>query len=267
MLISHFMRNGTPPIQSLTRTLHMLEAIIADGGQSSVSGVARRAGIPIATAHRQVRTLVEAGYLTPCGRGRHVAGGGLLGLAMRLDEKQVIVNVAAPLLQELAAQVRATVQLGTLENDMVTYRLKTGRGAGGLFTRVGMQLEAYCSGIGKILLAHLGAEERETYLASGPFVALTERTIVDPAALRRELEQARASGYALDDGEIFPDLRCIAMPIRRSDGAVPAAISVSRVISGGDPLPDATLLPLLSDTARLIEQRVFGVASPPPTPA
>jgi IclR family transcriptional regulator, acetate operon repressor len=91
------MRDGTPQIRSLGRTLSMLESIIADGGRGSVSGLARQIGMPIATAHRQVTTLVTEGYLTPSGRGRHVAGSRLLGLLHRLDQKQVVANVAVDL--------------------------------------------------------------------------------------------------------------------------------------------------------------------------
>ncbi|OZA72866.1 MAG: hypothetical protein B7X78_00065 [Sphingomonadales bacterium 39-62-4] len=133
------MRDGTPHILSLKRTLSMLEAVIADGGRSNVSGLARQIGVPMATAHRQVTTLVAEGYLTPSGGGRHVAGSRLLGLLHRLDEKQVVANVAAPLLHRLAVRVRSVVQLGTFENDMVTYRIKTGRGASDLFTRIGIK--------------------------------------------------------------------------------------------------------------------------------
>lgn len=234
----------------------MLEAVIADGGRSSVSGLARQIGMPIATAHRQVTTLVAEGYLTPSGGGRHVAGSRLLGLLHRLDEKQVVANVAAPLLHQLAARVRSVVQLGTFENDMVTYRIKTGRGASDLFTRIGMQLEAYCSGIGKVLLAHLPKHEREAYLAGGPFVPLTPKTIVDPSLLREELDRICLKGFALDDGEIAADLRCMAVPLRKRDGSVLAAISVSQAAARartGDP----DLLVWLTETARRIEHEAF----------
>lgn len=251
------MRNSTPQIASLKRTLVMLETVIADGGRSTVSDLARQAGMPVATAHRQVTTLVAAGYLAPAGKGRHVAGSRLLGLAHRLDEKQVIVNMAAPILHQLAVTLRSAVQLGTFENDMVTYRLKTGRGAAGLFTRVGMQLEAYCSGIGKVLLAHLPEEERETYLAGGPFVALTDRTITDPARLREELARVQAQGFALDDGEIAPDLHCMAVPIRRTDGTVLAAISATQFASSRHRMADAPLLALLREAAARIEHKAF----------
>lgn len=251
------MSGGTPRISSLKRTLAMLEAVIADDGCTSVAGLARQIGMPMATAHRQVTTLVAEDYLTASGGGRHVAGARLLGLLHRLDEKQIIANVAAPLLHGLAARVRSVVQLGTFENDMVTYRIKSGRGANALFTRVGMQLEAYCSGMGKVLLAHLPEAEREVYLAGGPFVALTERTIVDPARLREELEAVRVQGFAIDDEEIAHGLRCLAVPLRRSDGKVLAAISVSQAVSSRHRLDDTPLLALLTETALAIENEAF----------
>lgn len=235
----------------------MLEAVIADGGRNSLSGLARQTGMPVATAHRQVTTLVAEGYLTPSGGGRHVAGPRLLGLLHRLDEKQVVANVAAPLLHRLAARVRSVVQLGTFENDMVTYRIKTGRGANDLFTRIGMQLEAYCSGIGKVLLAHLPEHGRDAYLAGGPFVALTERTIVDPDRLRAELDGIYQCGYAIDDEEIAPGLRCMALPLHNSAGTVIAAISVSQALSSRHRLDDPELLGLLMETARAIEREAF----------
>lgn len=256
------MSNGTPHLSSLLRTLTMLEAVIADGGRSTVSELARRTGMPGATAHRQVATLVKAGYLSVSATGRHIAGSRLLGLSLLLDEKQIIVNKAAPVLHRLASAVGSVVQLGTFENDMVTYRLKTGQGAAGLFTQVGMQLEAYCSGMGKVLLAHLPEEERERYLAQGPFVALTGTTITDPARLRQELLSVRSRGHALDQGEIAPDLRCIAVPILRQDGFAPAAISVSRTLSPGDPGDHADDLSLLLDAAREVAAQVYHAAGP-----
>jgi DNA-binding IclR family transcriptional regulator len=119
--------------------------------------------------------------------------------------------------------------MGTFESDMVTYRVKTGENAGELFTRVDMQLEAYCSGMGKVLLAFLPAAERAAYLAGGPFVELTPTTITDPQDLARELARVGQQGFAEDRGETVPDLFCLAVPIRRPDGSVPAAISVSRL--------------------------------------
>ena len=251
-------RNCTPQIAARGRTLALLEAVIADGGRSSVAALARATGVPVATAHRQVVSLVAAGYLGLSDRGRYIPGPRLLGLVHRLDVRQVIVNIASLPLHELAVDTGCVVQLGTFENDMVTYRIKTGEGAGSLFTRVGMQLEAYCSGMGKVLLAHLPEAQRRAYVAGGPFVALTARTITDPAELDDELGRVRSRGYAIDDGEIADGLVCVAVPIQAPDGQVHAAISVSRT-SSADSSPGITdILEKLRVTARKIEQAAFG---------
>ncbi|MBP6112113.1 MAG: IclR family transcriptional regulator [Sphingobium sp.] len=251
------MRNGTPSILSSSRTLAMLESVISDGGTSSITALARASGVPVPTAHRQVHTLVEAGWLSSTVNGRHVAGPRLIGLLHRLDEKQIIANIAAPMLHRLAAKVRCIVQLGTYENEMVTYRIKTGQGASGLFPRIGMQLEAYCSGIGKVLLANLPAAERTAYLANGPFVPLTERTITNPALLAEELTLVAGQGYAVDDGEIAHGLVCIAVPIRKPDGSVPAAISVSRFETEQSRPDRETITALLRSAAQEIETAAF----------
>lgn len=251
------MRNGVPTIASFGRVLAMLEAVIADGGQSTIAAIARSISMPVATAHRQVATLVAEGYLVVGPRGRHLAGPRLFGLLHRLDEKQIIVGCAAPLLHKLASDLGSVVQLGTFENDMVTYRIKTGEGASDLFTRVGMQLEAYCSGIGKVLLAHLPEGQLRAYLATGPFPALTKRTITDPEVLLAELKLVAERGYAVDDQEIAEGLYCLAAPLSGPDGRVLAAVSVSQMIDGMRPTSE--VLPVLRQTAALIEQAAFGI--------
>lgn len=230
----------------------MLEAVIVDSGCRSIAAIARDMGIPVSTAHRQVKTLAQEGYLTPVPGGRYAGGRRLLDLLHLIDDKQLVTSAAAPLLDRLAAELNCIVQLGTLENEMVTYRLKTGRGADDLFTRIGMQLEAYCSGMGKVLLAHLPRLEREAYLAGGPFVALTSRTIVAPDALHAELTRVRERGYAIDDGEVADDIFCVAVPIVRPDGSVVAALSASQSRSEGKMTDHAALGERLSTAARRI---------------
>lgn len=251
------MRTKTPRIAALQRTLAMLEAVVADGGTNSVAGIARALGMPVATAHRQVTTLVDEGYLAPVGKGRHIAGPRLRSLLAMADEKRIVAVTAAPILRRLAAKVGAVAQLGTLENDMVTYQLKAGEAAPELFTKVGLQLEAYCSAIGKVLLAHLPDDARDAYLAGGPFVALTARTITDPAALAEELRRVRSQGFATDNGEIAEGLLCMAVPVRKGDGSVPAAISVSQLATQSRRTKAENLLPLLQAAAGEIEGLVF----------
>jgi len=235
----------------------MLEAVIADGGNRSIAAIARAIDMPVSTAHRQVATLVAQGYLATARGGHHIAGPRLISLLHLLDEKQIITNVAAPLLDQLATELRTVVQLGTFESDMVTYRIKTGEGSAGLFTKVGMQLEAYCSGIGKVLLAHLPQAQVDGYLAGGPFPALTPHTIIDPVGLLHELEKVRTQGFALDAEEIAEGMFCIAAPICSSEGQVPAAISATFINSTAKHAVRA--LPRLFAVARAVESAAYGV--------
>ena len=242
------MRNGTPKLGSLSRALAMLEAIIADGGVRSVAAIARAEGVPVATAHRQVRSLVAQGYLTRHGRRCHIAGPRLLRLTGALDAEKAVTVAASPVLHRLAADLGCVVQLGTLDGDMVTYRVKAGSGAEGISTRVGMQLEAYCSGLGKVLLAALPEREREDYLASGPYPALTARTITEADALRTELARVAAQGHAIDDREVYDMLYCIAVPVTLG-GRTVAALSASRPIEEVAPASDARVIARLTAAA------------------
>lgn len=223
------MRYGTSRIGSVDRTLDFLETIIADQGLRNIRQLSSLAGLPLATAHRQVATLVARGYLTPIAKGRHVAGPRLMQLGRAVDPIATLSNAARPALHRLAAAAKGAAHLGVLEHDMVTYLVKAGQAGEKLFTEEGKQLEAYCSGIGKVLLAHLPDADRERYLADGPFTALTERTIIDPGRLRIELATARERGFAVDDEEIAAGVRCVAVPVFWPDGGARAAISLTQV--------------------------------------
>jgi DNA-binding IclR family transcriptional regulator len=238
-------RNGTQSIGAVDRTLDFLERIIADRGAHSVLHLSAVAGLPPATAHRQVKTLVARGYLAPIAKGRHVAGPRLVQLGSAVGPLATLRDAARPALHRLAEAAQGAAHLGVLEDDMVTYLVKAGKAGDRLFTEEGKQLEAYCSGIGKVLLAYLPDADRERYLADGPFTALTAHTITDPARLRADLALARARGFAVDDQEIALGVRCVAVPLFWPDGTVRAAISLTHMeilTRPADILKQATML-------------------------
>ena len=111
---------------------------------------------------------------------------------------------------------------------MVTYLCKiSGSSDFVVHTRVDAQHEAYCSGLGKVLLASLPPAALEEFLLDGDFVPLTAKTLTDRALLRAAVRQADEQGFALDDEESACGMRCVAVPLRDADGATIAAISVS----------------------------------------
>lgn len=209
------------------KALSLLDAVTLDGGNRSIATIAGDAGIPQATAYRLVGDLVAHGLLIAVERGRYLAGPRLVDYASRADLLQMLARLARPLVARVARRFRQDAHLAVMEAGMVTYLVKAGAGTAAAFARQGMQLEAYCSGVGKILLAHLPAPELEEYLANGPFIRLTANTIVEPSALRTHLSAVRARGFAVDDEEIAEGLKCLAVPVRDHHDRVIAALSLS----------------------------------------
>ena len=128
-------------------------------------------------------------------------------------------------------------------------------------TRLGSQLEAYCSGLGKVLLAALPQDQLDSFIMDGDLVALTPYTITDRTVLRAELQKVRARGYAVDDREIRADMRCLAVPIHDADGRVVAAMSATDHAERMVESRQTEVCTALQEASRALEYKVF-----PPSP-
>jgi IclR family transcriptional regulator, acetate operon repressor len=210
---------------SVDRALALLRHVLADGGGSTLPALARGMGLPVATAYRLAASLVNKRYLIPAGNGRYFAGPAMTGT---YSLRPALVAVGRPIVKALARATGCTAHLGVLDDDMVTYLIKAGRKNPFVFTEEGKQLEAYCSGIGKVLLAALSEAELDAYLAGGPFVALTENTTTDPKDIAAEIEQVREQALARDEEEIAIGLQCLAVGVEGPDKQAIAALSISR---------------------------------------
>lgn len=238
---------------AVERAAQLLIAIARDRGRNTIAAHAAALGIPLSTAYRIVDVLTRSGLLAP-GRRGHFGPGLVLGeIGGAASPRAILADMARPLVRRLARTVRATAHLGILDGDMVTYIVKEHAGGPHLFTREDEQLEAYCSAIGKILLAHLPPDQVDRYLASAPFVPLTARTTTDPDAIRGVLDDIRRADHATDDREVADDLFCVAVPIRDRSGAVIAAVSVSRQIGN---VREPSILPDLLACAAAIGNRL-----------
>ncbi|WP_277969700.1 IclR family transcriptional regulator [Sphingomonas echinoides] len=218
------MNSGTAASDKM---LDLLETLLGGNQNGSLRAAAETLGLPSSTAHRMAAALVRRGFIAPAQRGHYVSGMRLANLVARSNPQDTLEAVSRPTLRALASESGATTHLGIWDGEMVTYLVKqAGRGAT-LFTSEGGQLEAYCSAIGKVLLAHIDPAKRDAYLLAGPFIALTDRTKIDPADIQAELDEVARLGFALDQQEIAQDLFCIALPVRDANGAVIAAVSLS----------------------------------------
>ncbi|WP_417623127.1 IclR family transcriptional regulator [Parasphingorhabdus sp.] len=230
---------ATRQSSTLAKGLRLLQAIVADGGRSTLGDVAAEQEIPLPTAYRLAVTLEAEGYLERQSKGCYLPGreiSRLMPLILRPKDR-IAVRLRRPM-KVLAAKYRVFMHFGVLEDGMVTYLVKENGGVLELFTEERMQLEAYCSGIGKILLAAMPEEELQAYLSTGPFPALTARTLTDPVAIRNELAAVREDGVAFDRFEIRDDIFCMALPVADPKGIVIGGLSVSFL----DEIPDALKL-------------------------
>ena len=222
------MRNTDPEsLQSVTRAIRALEEI-ADAGDLGVTDLGRRLGVHKATASRLAATLAQRGLLErdPV-TDRYRLGFGLLRLAGAAMAGLDLVSSARGVLEDLAEQTHETVTLGVRSNDgVVSIDQVTGTRSIVSVSWVGRWTPMHTTSTGKVFLAFMEDAERDRALAL-KLEASTPRSVVDAAALRAELVQIRARGYAQTLEELEQGLNAVAAPVRQGDGHVAAALSVS----------------------------------------
>jgi len=160
--------------------------------------------------------------------GRYRLGLGLFELGMAAVSRLDVGQCAPPFLEALAAETGESASLGIFEDPEVVHILRVESAHPlRLPSLAGRRSPAYCTGIGKAILAHLEPERLEAYLREVTLKPRTPRTITDRDVLRQDLRRVRSRGYSIDDEEIFPGLRCVAAPIFGFDGRVVAGLSVA----------------------------------------
>ena len=204
----------------------MLKAFRDPGELLTSSELSRRSNLPEASGYRLIQTLEEIGAVVRGPRGRYRPGMLLVSLSQNVIVPQLLADAGQRIAIDLSERLNVTVHLGVLERGMVTYVIKAATPTSfPTQTRVGAQLEAYCSGLGKVLLAALPPEQLDAIILDGELVALTPETITDKRTLRLHLDKVRDQGYATDIREFRPDMCCIAVPVRDDQGNAVAALS------------------------------------------
>jgi len=209
--------------QAFDRGLKLLAEIVANDGQQLTSVIAGEIGLAPSTARRLTSVLLRHHLIERIGHGYHAGGPGLVQLAASVHPHRKLIEISRPLLRTLARREGLVAHLGIYVDDMVIYLVR--EGGKGLFTQEGAQLEAYCTGIGKALLAQLPENELEHYL-TGNFIQLTPHTLTTPEALRADIKRVRDRGYALDNREMDEQIACVAIPLGKS-GDTMVALSIS----------------------------------------
>ncbi|MFC9454175.1 IclR family transcriptional regulator [Streptomyces sp. NPDC056983] len=218
--------DAPPPVrtpsgaQAVRRALDLLHCFHDNGPDLSASDLARRLDLPVSTTHRLARTLLTAGFLEQDFRtARYRLGPSVTELG-RLSYHQRGLHLAAPELTDLAERTGATADLALRSGPYAVIV------AGGSVTpKVGLRRPLHSTALGKVLLAwpRLGDAALD---ALPPLHAFTERTIIEPGALQKELDRVRKDGHALNDGESAQGVRTLAVPVLDRAGHARFALAV-----------------------------------------
>ncbi|QAY63163.1 IclR family transcriptional regulator [Xylanimonas allomyrinae] len=211
-------------VQSVDRALELLELLADAGGQATLGELAERTGLPLATIHRLIRTLLNRGYVRQLPSRRYTIGPRLIRLGESAGRQ--FGSDARPYLARLAAELGESANLAMIDRDMVVYVAQSSSAHSmRMFTEVGRRVHTHCTAVGKMVLSQLPDRTVTEIMARVGMPQVTEKTITTVPALLAELESVRAQGYAVDDGEQEVGVRCFAVSV--PGAPVPTALSVS----------------------------------------
>jgi IclR family pca regulon transcriptional regulator len=248
--------------QSLERGLAILTCFTPDRPVLGIANIADELGMSRSTTHRYVITLVALGYLEQGASRKYRLGLKVTDLGMSVLNATGLLEHAHPYLEELRQRTSYTVSLAVLDGPEIVYvdrvrSLRRGQGGVDLNLHPGSRLPAYCTAIGKLLLANLPEREQGELLASMKLTKHGPNTITSKQALRDELDEVREESFAVNDEELAPELHSVAVPVRNEAREVVAAVSLeahTSMISLSE-LVDA-LTPHLVSTADRISARL-----------
>ena len=216
-------------VQSIGRAFAILEEVARNRDGIGLADLSKRVGLHNSTTFHLVRTMVSLGYIRQIKDSkRYRIGRPLFALAASALDEMEMVSMATPVLDDLARETGESSHFAARMGDAVVVMARTsGPSAFQLAERVGVVRPAYCTALGKIILAALRPDQLERYLGRIELKPLTPSTITEPARLRKEIDEVRKAGIAFDDGEFDGEVRCAAMAIRDFSGQVVGAIGIS----------------------------------------
>jgi IclR family pca regulon transcriptional regulator len=232
------MASLTPPperaySQSLERGLSILSAFRSGRPLLGVSDLGREVGLGRSTTHRYVATLTMLGYLQQdAATKKYRLGPRVLDLGFSAINSMELREICAPHLQQLSDETGYTVNMAILDGPDIVYvercrSSRTGQREIDLNLHVGSRMPAYCTSMGKVLLAYLAPEERAAVIAAADLTRRGPNTLTTSRALMKELARVRGEGLAINNEELAYGLRSIAAPIRSHGGEVVAAVNLA----------------------------------------
>ena len=221
-------------VQSLERAFDLLEKLCRSRNGMTIGTLSAETGLHKSTVHRLLATMCTRGYVQrDAETSVYRAGMRLCELSSYIVENMDVIERARAPLERLGHETGETVHLVLQEERDIVYihKVESVSGAIRMFSRIGMRLPLYCTGVGKAILATWDTAEVRDVWQHSDVHAWTEHTIVDEDAFFREIDKVRQLGYALDNEENELGVRCIAAAIPDYRGRASYAISLSAPVS------------------------------------
>ena len=244
---------------SLARGLAVIHAFQERKRHLTIAQISHRTEIPRAAVRRCLHTLIKLGYATSDGRTYSLLPK-VLTLGHAYLSSTPLAVTAQPILDRISEQLHEACSMATLEGDEILYiaRSATPQRLISVDLSVGSRLPAYCTSMGRILMAGLDDHALEDYLASADLQIKTSRTIHTPEGLRASIAEIRQQGWVIIDQELEMGLRSVAVPLKDSAGQVLAALNVG-VHAGRVSRQEleTRFLPVLLEASQELSTRLF----------
>jgi len=213
---------------SLARGLAVIRAFTQQRRHLTIAQLSQRTGIPRAAVRRCLYTLSKLGYVASDDGRAYVLRPGILALGHAYLSSTPLASAVQPLLDRVTREAHESSSMAVLEGDDVLYiaRSSTNARVMSIDLGIGSRLPAYCTSMGRVLLAGLTPADLKAYLARATLTKLTSRTVDSPEALAAVLKGVRRNGYAIVDQELEIGLRSIAVPVADREGRAVAAINI-----------------------------------------
>ena len=213
---------------SLARGLIVIQAFTQQSPQMTISQLSVKTGLSRAAVRRCLYTLTKLGFAGAEDGSRYSLRPRMLTLSHTYTTSNTLSTAAQPILERMSAALRESFSVATLDGEDIVYiaRSQVSRGMA-VDLHIGSRLPAYCTSMGRVLLAYLPTEQLEQYLAKAVLTPHTTRTITSVEKLRLALRNVRRNGYALVDQEYEVGLRSLAVPVYAASGRVVATLNLS----------------------------------------
>ncbi len=246
-------------IAALARGIAVMRAFSGQRSHLTMAEIAKLVSLPRATVRRCLITLHALGYIDVSGKYYRLTPQ-VLTLSQAYFSSNPLPHVAQPFIEQASEVLGESCSVSVLSGDEVIYVARSSRKrAASIHRDIGQNLPAYCTSMGRVLLANLSSAELDAYFGRVTLKRFTPDTVIDETSLREILNQVRQREFCMIDGEFERNLRAIAVPIKDALGKVVAAVHISTEASRTPKEKmRSKFLPVLRNVAAQIRPSLIG---------